>query len=128
MPRSDFSGYPRTVDTSALRVYLDDHLKKLYSEAERGLRAQYPDAKENIREIAAWVVVAQALKKYGEDILRIQEQELQLYLKKVWKCRNCKVREAPVFYRGNLVCSECAHPYPTDSSVLREMRFNEPQT
>lgn len=126
MPRSDFSGYPRTVDTTALKVYLDEHLRKLYSEAYRGLRAQYPDAKDNIREIAAWDIVAQTIKKYGEEILRIQEQELQFYLKRVWKCRNCKAREAPVFYRGNLICPECAHEYPTDSSILRGMSFNEP--
>lgn len=124
MPRSDFSGYPRTVDTAALRVYLDEHLKKLFSEAERGLRQEYPDAKENIREIAAWDIVGQVIRKYGEGILRLQEQELQFYLKHVWRCRNCKSKESPVFYRGNLVCSECAHEYPADSSLLRGMSFN----
>lgn len=125
MPRSDFSGYPRTVDTTALKVYLDEHLRKLYAEAERGLRAQYPDAKNNVREIAAWDIVAQTIKKYGEEILKLQEQELQFYLKKVWKCRVCKAREAPVFYRGNLVCSECAHQYLADSELLRGMSFND---
>lgn len=125
MPRSDFSGYPRTVDTSALKMYLDEHLTRLFAEAERGLRAQYPDAKENIREIAAWDIVAQTIKKYGEEILRMQEQELQFYLKKVWRCRKCKAREAPVFYRGNLVCPECAHAYHADSSLMRGMSFNE---
>lgn len=125
MPRSDFSGYPRTVDTTALRVYLDEHLVKLYSEAYRGLKLQYPDAKESIREIAAWDIVAQTIRKYGEGILRIQEQELQFYLKHIWRCNNCKSKETPVFYRGNLVCSECAHEYPADSSLLREMSFNE---
>lgn len=125
MPRSDFSGYPRTVDTSALKMYLDEHLTRLFAEAERGLRAQYPDAKENIREIAAWDIVAQTIKKYGEEILKMQEQELQFYLKKVWRCRQCKAREAPVFYRGNLVCPECAHAYRADSNLMRGMSFNE---
>lgn len=126
MPRSDFSGYPRTVDTSALKVYLDEHLTRLYSEAYRGLKMQHPDAKENIREIAAWDIVAQTIKKYADSILALQEQELQFYLKRIWRCRNCKSKESPVFYRGTLVCSECAHSYPADSSLLRGMSFNDP--
>lgn len=125
MPRSDFSGYPKTVNTAALSVYLDEHLRRLYSEAERGLKIEYPDSKDNIREIAAWVIVGKFLKDYGAKILSLQSTEIQYYLKQVWRCRNCKSKETPVFYGGKLVCAECAHEYPEDSILLREMNLGD---
>lgn len=118
MAKVDLPGYLGSFNTDALATYLDDHLKNAYRVTEMEIRKRHPDAPPSLVEIATWHAIGKMLGQYGESIVGIQNTTLKHYLRNNWRCRMCRARVAPVVYNGKVICGECAHEFPDDSSLI----------